>query len=50
MDITLFIFLAVLQIYSHPENLTDGMVSRFTATITHMAFNKDGTKIASGSR
>ena len=42
--------LTVLQIYSHPDNLTDGIVSRFTAIITHIAFNKDGSKIASGSR
>lgn len=39
----------VLQIYTHPENQTDGMVTRFTASITHVSFNKDGSKVAAGS-
>jgi hypothetical protein len=39
----------VLQIFSHPENQTDGIVTRFTSTITHISVNKDGSKVAAGS-
>lgn len=39
----------VLQIFSHPDNQTDGIVTRFTSTITHISFNKDGSKVAAGS-
>lgn len=39
----------VLQIYNHPDNTTDGIVTRFTSSITHVSFNKDGSKVAAGS-
>ena len=39
----------VLQIFSHPDNQTDGIVTRFTSTITHISVNKDGSKVAAGS-
>lgn len=39
----------ILLIFSHPDNQTDGIVTRFTSTITHISFNKDGSKVAAGS-
>ena len=38
-----------LQIYSVSDNQPDGIVSRFTANITHISINRDGSKIAAGS-
>jgi len=38
-----------LQIYSVSDNQPDGIASRFTANITHISINKDGSKIAAGS-
>ena len=38
-----------LQIYSVVDNQPDGIASRFTANVTHLSINKDGSKIAAGS-
>ena len=38
-----------LQIYSVADHQPDGIVSRFTANVTHISINRDGTKIAAGS-
>lgn len=38
-----------VQAYTFPEAKRDGIVSRFTAPVTHIAISQDGSLIAAGS-
>lgn len=39
-----------VQVYTFPEGVPDGILTRFTTNANHVVFNGDGTKIAAGSR
>ncbi|KAH0513600.1 WD repeat and HMG-box DNA-binding protein 1 [Microtus ochrogaster] len=38
-----------VQVYTFPEGVPDGILTRFTTNANHVVFNRDGTKIAAGS-
>lgn len=38
-----------VQVYTFPEGVPDGILTRFTTNVNHVVFNRDGTKIAAGS-
>uniref|UniRef100_A0A8C8TAS6 WD repeat and HMG-box DNA-binding protein 1 n=1 Tax=Peromyscus maniculatus bairdii TaxID=230844 RepID=A0A8C8TAS6_PERMB len=38
-----------VQVYTFPEGVPDGILTRFTTNANHVVFNGDGTKIAAGS-
>ncbi|XP_038612733.1 WD repeat and HMG-box DNA-binding protein 1 [Tachyglossus aculeatus] len=38
-----------VQIHTFPEGVPDGILTRFTTNANHVAFNRDGSKIAAGS-
>jgi len=39
-----------VQAYTFPESDRDGIISRFTAAVTHIAVSNDGKRIVAGSR
>ncbi|XP_028614375.1 WD repeat and HMG-box DNA-binding protein 1 [Grammomys surdaster] len=38
-----------VQVYTFPEGVPDGILTRFTTNANHVVFNGDGSKIAAGS-
>lgn len=38
-----------VQVYTFPEGVPDGILTRFTTNANHVVFNGDGTKVAAGS-
>lgn len=39
-----------VQAYTFPGSERDGIISRFTAAVTHIAISNDGKRIVAGSR
>ena len=39
-----------VRAHTFPDGQADGILVRFTAPVTHMCFNTDGTKLYAGAR
>lgn len=39
----------IVQAYTFPDNKRDGIISRYTAAVTHISISSSGTFLASGS-
>lgn len=39
-----------VQVHTFPDGSPDGLVTRFTAPVTHMCFNESGSHLLAGSR